>query len=124
APSDAIALAAARAALSSASEGGDVRRDFALGQALDRSSAIPLEIAGACADVAALAGELARTGQHDLQPDAAVAATLAAAAAHAAVRLVEVNLAVGADDARAKRARAAARTASEAAQFVLPAEPI
>ena len=121
APSDAIALAAARAALSSASEGGDVRRDFALGQALDRSSAIPLEIAGACADVAALAGELARTGQHDL---AAVAATLAAAAAHAAVRLVEVNLAVGADDARAKRARAAARTASEAAQFVLPAEPI
>ena len=124
APSDAVAFAAARAALSSASEGGDARRDFALGRALDRSSAIPLEIAEACADVAAIAGELVRVGQGDAQPDAAAAATLAAAGAHAAVRLVETNLAVGADDARAKRARAAARTASEAAQFVLPAEPI
>src|SRR5439155_1769492 len=110
--------------LSWAGEGGDERRDFALGRALDRSSAIPLEIAEACADVAAVAGELVRIGQHDAQADAAVAATLAAAAAHAAVRLVEINLAVGSDDARAQRARAAARTASEAAQFVLPAEPI
>jgi formiminotetrahydrofolate cyclodeaminase len=120
APSDALAFAAARAALATASEGGDdERRDFALGRALDRSSAIPLEIAEACADVAAVAGELARTGDDDARPDAAVAAVLAAAAAHAAVRLVEVNLAVGADDARAKRARAAAQTASDAAQLVL-----
>jgi hypothetical protein len=35
------------------------------------------------------------------------------------VRLVEVNLAVGPDDARAQRARAAAQTASDAAQLVL-----
>jgi len=119
APSDALAFAAARAALSSASEGGDERRDFALGRALDRSSAIPLEIAEACADVAALAGELARIGVDDSRPDAAIAASLAAAAAHAAVRLVEVNLAVGEDDARARRARAAAQTASDAAQLVL-----
>jgi glutamate formiminotransferase/formiminotetrahydrofolate cyclodeaminase len=119
APSDALAFAAARAALSTASEGGDERRDFALGRVLDRSSAVPLEIAEACADVAAVAGELARTGHDDTRPDAAVAAVLAAAAAHAAVRLVEVNLAVGADDARAKRARAAAQTASDAAQLVL-----
>jgi methenyltetrahydrofolate cyclohydrolase len=119
APSDAIALAAARAALASASEGGDERRDFALGRVLDRSSAIPLEIAEACADLAAIAGELARIGDDDVRPDAAVAAILAAAAAHAAVRLVEVNLTVGEDDARARRARAAAQTARDAAQLVL-----
>jgi methenyltetrahydrofolate cyclohydrolase len=115
---DADAFGAARSALADVGEGGDERRDFSLGQMLDRASAVPLEIAEACADVSALAGELARTGIDDAQPDAAVAAVLAAAAAHAAVRLVEVNLAVGDDDPRAIRARAAARTASEAAQFV------
>ena len=87
---------------------------------LDRASAIPLEIAEACADVAALAGELAETGEDDSRPDAAVAAVLAAAAAQAAVRLVEVNLAVGADDARVTRARAAAHSAADAAQLLTP----
>ena len=109
APSDAKALAAARAALAASTGGGDERRDFQLGQVLDLASAIPLEIAEACADVAALAAQLAETGEDDSRPDAAVAAILAAAAAQAAVRLVEVNLAVGADDARVTRARAAAR---------------
>jgi formiminotetrahydrofolate cyclodeaminase len=99
-------------------EGGDESRDFQLGLKLDRASALPIEIAEACADVAALAGELARTAEPDAQPDAAVAAILAAAAAHAAVRLVEVNLAIGADDPRAARARAAASAAADAAQFV------
>ena len=121
APTDAQAFSSARQALAESAGGGDERRDFSLGVALDRASAIPLEIAEACADVAALAGELARTAEPDAQPDAAVAAVLAAAAAHAAVRLVEVNLAVGSDDPRATRARAAARTASAAAQFSLPA---
>ena len=58
-PSDAEAFAAARAALAGSSGGGDERRDFQLGRALDRASAIPLEIAEACADVAALAAVLA-----------------------------------------------------------------
>ncbi len=120
APSDAEALAAAREALGTATAGGDERRDFSLGQVLDRASAIPLEIAEACADVAALAAELAETGDHDARPDAAVAAVLAAAAAQAAVRLVEVNLAVGADDVRMLRARAAAETAAVAAQLLTP----
>jgi formiminotetrahydrofolate cyclodeaminase len=118
APADADAFSEARLALAQAEGGGDERRDFRLGQMLDRASALPIEIAEACADVAALASELARSGDPDAQPDAAVAAVLAAAAAHAAVRLVEVNLAVGEDDPRAARARAAARTASDAAQFV------
>jgi hypothetical protein len=43
---------------------------------------------------------------------------LAAAAAQAAVRLVEVNLAVGVDDARVTRARAAAKSAAAAAQLL------
>jgi formiminotetrahydrofolate cyclodeaminase len=118
APADAEAFAEARRALAEVEEGGDERRDFRLGQMLDRASALPIEIAEACADVAAIAGELARTAEPDAQPDAAVAAVLAAAAAHAAVRLVEVNLAVGVDDPRAARARAAARIAADAAQFV------
>jgi formiminotetrahydrofolate cyclodeaminase len=118
APSDAEALAAARAALAASGGGGDERRDFQLGQVLDRASAIPLEIAEACADVAALAGELAETGEDDSRPDAAVASVLAAAAAQAAVRLVEVNLAVGVDDARVTRARAAAKSAAAAAQLL------
>jgi formiminotetrahydrofolate cyclodeaminase len=118
APADADAFLDARRALAEAEGGGDERRDFNLGRKLDRASALPIEIAEACADVAALAAELARTGDPDAQPDAAVAAVLAAAAAHAAVRLVEVNLAMGVDDPRAARARAAARTASDAAQFV------
>src|SRR6476661_1542736 len=103
APTDAQALSTARQALAEVAGGGDERRDFSLGVPLDRASAIPLEIAEACADVAALAGELARTAEPDAQPDAAVAAVLAAAAAHAAVRLVEVNLAVASDDPRAAR---------------------
>jgi formiminotetrahydrofolate cyclodeaminase len=118
ASADATALGHARRALAEVGEGGDDSRDFSLGQLLDRASAVPLEIAEACADVSALAGELAHTGHPDAQPDAGVAAVIAAAAAHAAVRLVEVNLAVGEDDPRAIRARAAARSASEAAQFV------
>jgi len=44
--------------------------------------------------------------------------SLAAGAAYAAVQLVEVNLAVGPDDPRATRARAAARSASESAHYV------
>ena len=120
APSDAEALAAARAGLAAVAGGGDERRDFSLGQLLDRASAIPLEIAEACADVAALAAELAETGDHDARPDAAVSAVLAAAAAQAAVRLVEVNLAVGVDDARMLRARAAAETATVAARLLTP----
>jgi len=55
APTDADALGAARAALAASTGGGDERRDFHLGQVLDRASAIPLELAEACADVAALA---------------------------------------------------------------------
>lgn len=115
APADAEAFAAARAALADASDDGDERSDFRLGQMLARASALPLEIAEACADVAAVAGMLARSADPALQPDAASAALLAAAGAHAAALLVETNLAVAPGDPRATRAHDAARAAAAAA---------
>lgn len=107
---DAEALAAARAGLSSPTA-GDERRDFALGQALERAAAVPLLIAEACADVVALALELEPAVPADHAPDVRVAAMLAAGAAHAAAHLVEVNLGVGPDDGRLARARAAVAAA-------------
>ena len=112
---DADALGAARGALADASAGGDVRRDFGLGQALAHAAAVPLEIAEACADVAALAGGLADSVVPDLQPDCRSASWVAAAGARAAAHLVEVNLAMQTDDDRAERARFAAAVATAAA---------
>jgi formiminotetrahydrofolate cyclodeaminase len=110
---DGHAFAAARAALPSAAPTpSDDRRDFALGKALDRAAAIPLEIAEGCADVAALAHSLAALAEPGSVADVEAAAFLAAGAAKAAAHLVEVNLGVLSDDERAIRARAAAATAT------------
>jgi formiminotetrahydrofolate cyclodeaminase len=107
---DAEALAAARVRLSDPA-GGDERRDFALGRALERAAAVPLVIAETCADVVALALELEPAVASDNAPDVRAAAMLAAGAAHAAAHLVEVNLGVGPDDGRLAQARAAAAAA-------------
>jgi formiminotetrahydrofolate cyclodeaminase len=69
---------------------------------------VPLAIAEACADVVVLARALADRLDPALGPDLETAALLAAGAARAAAHLVEINLAVGSDDERAVRARAAA----------------
>jgi formiminotetrahydrofolate cyclodeaminase len=106
---DAEALAAARAAFPDTEpETSDPRRDFAFGKVLDHAAAVPLSIAEACADVAVLARALAERRDPALGPDLEAAALLAAGAARAAAHLVEINLAVGADDERARRARRAA----------------
>jgi formiminotetrahydrofolate cyclodeaminase len=106
---DAEALAAARAAFPDSEPAvPDPRRDFALGKVLDRAAAAPLAIAEACADVADLARGLAERVDPAFAPDLEAAARLAGGAARAAAHLVEVNLAVGADDERARRARRAA----------------
>ena len=106
---DAEALAAARAAFPAAEpEASDPRRDFALGKVLDRAAAAPLAIAEACADVVVLARALAERIDPSVGPDLEAAALLASGAARAAAHLVEINLAVGADDERAQRARRAA----------------
>jgi formiminotetrahydrofolate cyclodeaminase len=106
---DAEALAVARAALPIVEpEESDARRDFALGTALDRAAAVPLAIAEACADVAALARELAERLDPAFAADLEASARLAGGAARAAAHLVEVNLVVAEDDDRVRRARAAA----------------
>jgi formiminotetrahydrofolate cyclodeaminase len=105
---DADALAAALAVLPAEEPAPpDPRRDFALGTALDRAAAVPLAIAEACADVVVLARALAERDP-GRAGDLEAAAFLAAGAARAAAHLVEINLAVGSDDERAVRARAAA----------------
>jgi formiminotetrahydrofolate cyclodeaminase len=109
---DADALAAARAALADADEGGDARRDFRLGLTLSQAAAVPLDVAEACVDVIDLAGLVAGIATDDLLPDVRAAGSLAAAGARAAAHLVEVNLSVGSDDPRAQRAREAARRAA------------
>lgn len=106
---DAEALAAAQAAFPETEpEASDARRDFAFGKVLDRAAAAPLAIAEACADVATLARSLADRIDPALGPDLEAAARLAGGAARAAAHLVEINLAVGEDDERARRARRAA----------------
>ena len=68
---------------------------------------VPLAIAEAAAAVAALAREVADAGKRGLRGDALAGADLAAGAARAAARLVEINLADAPDDPRLERARAA-----------------
>ena len=68
---------------------------------------VPLAIAETAAATAELARSLARAGKPSLRGDALAGADLAAGAARAAARLVEINLAGRLDDARVARARAA-----------------
>jgi methenyltetrahydrofolate cyclohydrolase len=106
---DAQVYAAARAAIRA---GGD----DSMADALDRAADVPLTIAEASADVAALAAGVAENGNPDLRPDAAAAAVLADAAVRATARLVEVNLSVRPEDHRIAHARTLAREAAEACE--------
>lgn len=109
---DADAYAAAVDAFpSEAHETSDPRRDFAFGTVLDRAAAVPLAIAEACADVVVLARDLAGRLDPALAADLEASALLAGGAARAAAHLVEINLVVGPDDERARRARRAAEVA-------------
>lgn len=109
APEDAAAFVAALEELR------ERRDDFDLGRALALAADVPLRIAEACADVAALGAALAESGKADVQPDARVASVLAAAAARAAAHLVEANLGAAPGDARVGRARLLADDAATAA---------
>ncbi len=113
---DAAALAEARAAMPGPDQvpaASDGRRDFALGRALDRAAMVPLEIAEACADLVSLARGFSGRAEPLSVADVEAAALLATGAARAAAHLVEINLAVGLDDERAVRARAAAASRTE-----------
>ena len=94
-------------------------RDAALGRALRRAAEVPLSIAEAAADVAALAAFAARDGADSVRGDAWAAATLAEAASVAAARLVQINLATRPDDELSTRADMAARAATAAREVAL-----
>ena len=64
-------------------------------EALEGATAVPLEVAGLAADVAGLGTRLVTGGNPNLEGDAAAAVHIARAAARAAARLVELNVAQG-----------------------------
>jgi formiminotetrahydrofolate cyclodeaminase len=89
---------------------------------LDRALAVrdgaaepPLEIARVAVDVAELALAVATSGEPRVRADAVVAATLAAAAARAAVTIVAANLTALEGDPRIAEAEDLARAAEHAA---------
>jgi formiminotetrahydrofolate cyclodeaminase len=116
AQADADVYAESLEALAAKPEAADERRDFELGRALDRAARAPLAIAERAHDVALLAAHAAEHVRLDIQPDAQAAGELAAAAASAAARLVEVNLTATEDDPRVRQARRAAHDAAAAVQ--------
>jgi methenyltetrahydrofolate cyclohydrolase len=94
-------------------------RSFSIQEALGRAGEEPLRIAGAAADVALLAAEVAERCEPALRPDVTVAAVLAGGSARAAAHLVEINLTTTDDDPRVIGARALASDASYAATRLL-----
>jgi formiminotetrahydrofolate cyclodeaminase len=90
------------------------KRDWEIGKAFAAAAEPPLEIARTAADVAELAAEVAVSGDPRVRADAVAAATLAAAAARAAVTIVGVNLTAVEGDARVAEAERLARAAENA----------
>jgi formiminotetrahydrofolate cyclodeaminase len=97
----------------------DPTRADRLREALSNASDVPLDVAEAACEVAELAATQARSGRRSLEGDATAAALLAEAAARAAVRLVELNLAAQPDDGRVATARALAARAATAREQAL-----
>ncbi len=94
----------------------DPERDQRLTEALASASAVPLRIAATGAEVAALAARTAAECRPHLSGDAITAALLASGASSAASRLVQINLASEAGDARLEQAANFARQAAAAGQ--------
>ena len=93
----------------------DPERADRIRAARDRASESPLEIARVGAELAELAADVARTGNHNLAGDAIAGALLAEAAAQAAARLVAINLTDGPAVEEADEFARRARTSREAA---------
>ncbi len=85
----------------------DPGRAAALRVAQSAAADVPLAIAEAASAVAVLAREVAAAGKPGLRGDALAGADIAAGAARAAARLVEINLVGAVDDPRVARAREA-----------------
>jgi formiminotetrahydrofolate cyclodeaminase len=99
---DAAAFATALEVMRSAR--GTPDADRVIGDALARAADVPLTIAEAASDVAALARLAAEHGRASVAPDANAARELAEAAVRAAAALVHANLTTRPDDDRARRA--------------------
>jgi methenyltetrahydrofolate cyclohydrolase len=99
----------------------DGGRDERVAGALSRAADPPLAIAECAADAAELAVDVARSGNPHLRGDALTGALLAEAAALAAARLVEINLASAPGDARVQQGRELARRALAARERALAA---
>jgi formiminotetrahydrofolate cyclodeaminase len=99
----------------------DAGRDERVAAALSRAADAPLAIAERAADAAELAAIVAHGGNPNLRGDALTGALLAEAAALAATRLVEINLASAPSDARVQRGRDLARRALAARDRALAA---
>ena len=113
------AYADALAALEEASEPASEARDAAVGDALAHAAEVPLLIAGAASDAAALGALVAERGEPSVRGDAVVASVLAEAAARAAAHLVEINLTTADDDPRLRAAHVAVEDAARAAATAL-----
>ena len=122
AEADADAYAAAFAALNLPDELETQTRNTLLASTLAHAAEVPLEIASAAADVAALAEDAATNGDPQIRADAAAAAVLAEAGARVAAYLVAVNLATSDEDERVRSANAAAAASADAARRALAAE--
>jgi formiminotetrahydrofolate cyclodeaminase len=97
----------------------DPARAARVREALSAAADTPLAIAETAAEVASAAATLAVEGRPALEGDAAAGALLAEAAARAAVRLVELNLAEQPADPRLTRARGLAAAAAAARERAL-----
>ncbi len=93
---------------------GSPERALALARALSGAAEVPLAIALAAAEVAALGEAALRSGSRHLEGDATTAVLLAQAATRAAARLVELNLVQVPDDPRLAQVRAAVDRAEAA----------
>jgi len=92
---------------------GATGRDGMLRAALLASADTLLAIEAAAADTAALAALLAHNLAADLRADAVGAAELAVGAATTAARLLDINLALGADDDRRRQCKTLLSAATE-----------
>jgi formiminotetrahydrofolate cyclodeaminase len=101
-------------AVRSAKDIQGAERERLIAPALAATIDVPLAIARLAGETVDLAGALAENGNRNLRADAMVAATLAAAAATAAARLVAVNLS-GVRDSRSTEADQIALAAAAAA---------
>jgi formiminotetrahydrofolate cyclodeaminase len=121
AQADAEAYAEALRALRRREELEERYRDQQLRHALERAAEIPLQIAEAGCDLAALAALLVERGNPEVRADAAVAAVLAEGGTRAAAKLVAVNLSASVNDDRVRQAQVLVERASEAAHRALAA---